>query len=57
MAIIGEKDESGRRIITALLITQKQADLPANMLVLKTTVTPEMGRDIAATHGLETIES
>src|SRR5690625_3262817 len=41
------------------LITQKkkQDDLPANATVLKTIVTSEMGRDIAAAHGLETIDT
>jgi len=44
VAIIGEKDESGRRIITALLITQKkkQHELPANATVLKTIVISEL---------------
>ncbi|MDS9472588.1 phospho-sugar mutase [Sporosarcina pasteurii] len=41
------------------LITQKkkQNELPENATVLKTIVTSEMGRDIAATHNLETIDT
>src|SRR5690625_2528609 len=41
------------------LITQKkkQHGLPANATVLKTIVTSEMGRDIAAAHGIETIDT
>ncbi|WP_405097333.1 phospho-sugar mutase [Oceanobacillus sp. FSL H7-0719] len=36
---------------------KKQGTLQANATVLKTIVTSEMGRDIAAAHGLETIDT
>lgn len=41
------------------LITQKvkQGTLPANSVMLKTIVTSEMGRDIAAAHDVETIDT
>lgn len=41
------------------LVTQKQqkGELPSNAVVLKTIVTSELGRDIAAAHGIETIDT
>ncbi|PXW85963.1 phosphoglucomutase [Pseudogracilibacillus auburnensis] len=39
------------------LITQKKNDLPKGATVLKTIVTSELGRDIAAAHGIETIDT
>ncbi|AOV08702.1 phospho-sugar mutase [Sporosarcina ureilytica] len=46
-------------LLLQYLITQKkkQNELPENATVLKTIVTSEMGRDIAAAHNLETIDT
>ncbi|MEI3606602.1 phospho-sugar mutase [Pseudogracilibacillus sp. SE30717A] len=64
---IAVRSETGYELLTGnqigalllhYLITQKQGknELPKNSAVLKTIVTSELGRDIAETHGLETID-
>lgn len=60
---IGEYEVLTGNQVGALLLhylieeKQKQGTLNANATVLKTIVTSEMGRDIAAAHGLETIDT
>ncbi|RKQ35835.1 phospho-sugar mutase [Oceanobacillus halophilus] len=66
VAVKNEKGEyqvlTGNQVGALLLhylITEKKnrKELPTNATVLKTIVTSEIGRDIAATHGLDTIDT